>query len=318
MIVSVPVAIRISFALSPEIVYNDQIGQIIAREFVSFLDVFFAQCIEIGIKPYYRTIRPGTEGNYSIDRSNLKLHIELRNRSEYEPPSVLVYHSISGSFKIVYNDDTPSDETIEKKIYGNIMSIVYQVPSHNLQTNFNQKSNPIFDGVPSFRIWEDVPRATNLNLIARKRRRAIQGISALPQRVTNIVANYAVGPYETAVAKKTRKQIEGMSRLPKHITRNIANYVVGPKHFYHIVPVPEPLSSETLALPFEDRLERAEAARAAQAARNLEVARQASAAVKPVAQVPEKKKPWWKPWGGKSRKTRNQRKMRKTRGRRRT
>jgi hypothetical protein len=196
--------------------------------------------------------------------------------------------TLSTNMKIIYEDSNPPNTDLEGQL---IYTTLYTLNSFHwghvwgtTKKPFSEAYNPIFVDVPSYTFSFTLPEVINIQ--GRTRRRAIQGIQALPQNVTNIVANYAVGP-----------------------SRN------GPERQR---PIPEALTNETLHLPFEYRLARAEEARTA---RNLEAARQASAAAAAAAAaVPETKKPWWKRMIGKGRRKSTQRRKmyaRKTRGRRR-
>lgn len=106
--------------------------------------------------------------------------------------------------------------------------------------NMNNNREPfIFEGQPRKQLYVLSPEATKRNVKGRINRRAIQGIEALPQNVTNIVANYLHKP---------------MSETNKNRVR----------------PLPEALSNTTLLQPFEERFARAEEARSTQATKNLE------------------------------------------------
>jgi hypothetical protein len=271
MRLEVPFTIRVYFRLASDIVYDAAVGNQIGTELLAFLDILFAQFLEG--RDMYAKIRPENYSKYSLDLSKLHIKLTLGGEPDYTtgfiPP---LFSNIEASFNMIYKDDKPYTRAEEERI-RQLISTNLLHRSGRIRTHFTETSNRIFQGdQPSFNIWYTSDR--NLNIQARTRRRAIQGISALPQNVTNIVANYAVGP-------KKRNNI-----YPRYMA------------------IPPALSNQTLALPFEYRLALAEEARGEGAPQPNVPAPAPAPASEP------KKKPWYKFWGGRSRKARRRSKRR--------
>lgn len=252
MRVEVPLTIRVYFRLAPNIIYDAAIGNQIGRELLGFFDVLFGQLLEG--QSMYGKIRPENYNQYALDLSKLKIKLTLGGESEYTTGIMHpLFSNIDVSFKIVYQDDKPytknEEQRILRLIHGNLPR------GTRILTHFTEESNPIFKGdYPYFDLWHTSDR--NLNVQARTRRRAIQGISALPQNVANIVANYAVGPRQK-------------------------------RNYGFLGTVPPELSNETLLQPFEIRLAKAEEARAAAAPPEVVAQIQQQA-------EPKTNRPWYK------------------------
>lgn len=286
MLVEIPVHIHIEFRIKPDHLHDANLNGEISQQLFILLDEFYPKYLKQlkNVALFYYAFANITES--SLDN----LRFDLRNmKAEINIPYDGSVCSLSTNMKIIYEDSNPPNDRFEGQL---IQATQFALNSLHWDSGwgtsiraFSEAKHPIFQGEPSYTFTFTAPEVINIQ--GRTRRRAIQGIRGIPQNEANRIANFAVGPL-----------------------RNIPN-----RHR----PLPEALSNTKLYQTFESRLDVAEEARAAQAARNLEATRQASAAA-PAAQ-PQKKKPWWNPFGGKRQKTRKtlkkSRKTRKTRDRRR-
>ncbi len=289
MRIELPVHIDIQFRIKPEHLYDTNLTDEISQQLFRLLDEFYPKYLKqlLTVARMYGTTEHSMFGkitesvvdNLRFDLVNMKAEINIPHDGS---PCRL-----STNMKIIYEDSNPLNNELERQLIQATLFTLNSLRWNHIWGTivkpFSEAYNPIFLDGSSYTFSFTLPEVINIQ--GRTRRRAIQGIQALPQNVTNIVANYAVGP-----------------------SRN------GPERQR---PIPEALTNETLRLPFEVRLARAEEARAA---RNLEVARQASAAAAAAAPAPETKKPWWKRMFGKGRRASTHRRKphtRKTRGRRR-
>lgn len=248
MLLELPVHIHIEFRIKPEHLHDTNLNEEISQQLFRILDDFYPKYIHqlISVAQEYRYMHHGAFMN--ITESILdNIRFDLRNmKAEINIPYDGSVCSLSTNMKIIYEDSNPPNDSFEGQL---IQATLFSL--NRLQWNhiwgtpikpFSEAYNPIFQGEPSYTFMFTAPEVMNIQ--ARTRRRAIQGISALPQNVTNIIANYAVGPPRNGPGRQR--------------------------------PIPDALTNRTLLQPFEARLARADKVR-------LEAARQASAAAAPPA-----------------------------------
>jgi hypothetical protein len=227
MLIELPVDIRTWFTIKPEYVHNPNLQEQISQQFFLLLDKLYPLYLhELKRVVTTYTIFPKfTESTYdaiSFDTVGIKsrIFITADGRDCY----------MTSHIKIVYTDTKPNDPVFKVQFIQATEMALNQLTwrttwltRNSPHRPFSEAYHPIFVGEPQYRF---LISGNALNIQRRTRRRAIQGIQALPQNVTNVIADFAVGP--------SMPNTEG---------------------------IPAELSTETLLQPFEKRLARAEEAR---------------------------------------------------------
>ncbi len=227
MLIEIPVDIRTWFTIKPEYVHDPTLKDQISQQFFQLLEEFYPRYlsqVKKVVAPYqgFTKITESMVDNISFDnvRIKSKIYITADGRDCY----------MTSHIKIVYTDSKPNDAVFKADfIYATELALnslrwdfVWTTRNYPHRP-FSETYNPIFVGEPQYEFL--IPPHV-LNIQRRTRRRAIQGIQALPQNVTNVIADFAVGP-----------------SMP------------------NTEAIPPELSTETLLQPFEKRLARAEEAR---------------------------------------------------------
>jgi hypothetical protein len=228
MLIELPVDIRTWFTIKPEYLHEPTLKDQISQQFFLLLDEFYPRYLhqlKTIVIPSYTMFPKFTESTYdniSFDNVGIKsqIYITADGRDCY----------MTSHIKIVYTDSRPNDAVFKAQfIQATEMALnslrwdFIWTTRNNPHRPFGSAYNPIFVGEPQY---EFLIPPNVMNIQRRTRRRAIQGIQALPQNVTNVIADFAVGP-----------------SMP------------------NTEAIPPELSTETLLQPFEKRLARAEEAR---------------------------------------------------------
>jgi hypothetical protein len=227
MLIELPVDIRTWFTIKPEYIHDPTLQDQISQQFFQLLDKMYPLYLHElkRVVTEYQAFPKFTESTYdtiSFDTVGIKsrIYITADGRDCY----------MTSHIKIVYTDSNPNDPVFKAQfIQATEMALtslawgITWATTNSPHRPFSEAYHPIFVGEPQYRF---LIAGNALNIQRRTRRRAIQGIQALPQNVTNVIADFAVGP--------SMPNTEG---------------------------IPEELSTETLLQPFEKRLARAEEAR---------------------------------------------------------
>lgn len=235
MRIEIPLAIYVQFRITPDHIRDRTIGNKISTELLKLIHELYPKYLKQlkdSRKIYQFTeLSDSVLENLTFDLKGIKADVNI--------PYTGADAMVSTNIKIMYRDPNPLNKKLEAQIWQGteiaMNSLRWEPIWGTSQRPFSEASNPIFQGEPDYTF--QFTSAEAINIQGRTRRRAIQGISALPQNVTNIIANYAVGP---------SKNLPGRQR-----------------------PVPEALSNKTLLQPFEERLVQAEEARAVQTAQTV-------------------------------------------------